>query len=289
MIAICSIFQNEAPYLKEWIEYHRLIGVDHFFLFNDRSSDDFYNVLNPYIEAKIVDLFECNCKEGQRHFINQRIAHVRGLNAAKGRYDWVAFIDPDEFIVPKKEKNLQAMLLPYQKHLGVVISWLKFGTSGIYQLDEQKLMVEQLICCSEINDEDNRITKSIIQIRYLPEEFFNEENIIARGLDLVHFCNWEKYDGLKAKMAGFVSHNGKTQVLLDRSIAQINHYWCRDENFYRNVKVARKARLLHEDFNRPLDWPKEKIESYIEIYNRSKDDSILRFVEDLKNAVVLEK
>ncbi|KIC71464.1 hypothetical protein DB44_DM00010, partial [Candidatus Protochlamydia amoebophila] len=29
-LSVCAIFKNEAPYLKEWIEYHRLIGVKHF-------------------------------------------------------------------------------------------------------------------------------------------------------------------------------------------------------------------------------------------------------------------
>lgn len=25
-LAICAIFKNEAPYLKEWIEFHRILG-----------------------------------------------------------------------------------------------------------------------------------------------------------------------------------------------------------------------------------------------------------------------
>lgn len=29
-LAAAAIFQDEAPYLKEWIEYHKLIGVEHF-------------------------------------------------------------------------------------------------------------------------------------------------------------------------------------------------------------------------------------------------------------------
>lgn len=283
MIAVCSIFQNEAPYLKEWIEYHCVIGVDHFFLFNDRSTDDFEAVLKPYIDNKIVDLYDCPCQQSERHFLNQRRAHVRGLNAAKGTYDWVAFVDTDEFIVPKNKRSIQELLSPYKENLGVIISWLKFGTSGIYELDKNKLMLEQLVRCSELNDEDNRITKSIIQIRYLADEFFNEKYVIDNQLDVVHFCRWEKYDGLKAKMAGYISCNGREQVWLDRLLAQINHYWCRDEKFYREVKVPRKARLLNEDFNRPLEWPESKIESYLEIYNRCEDLSIQGFLSELKN------
>ncbi|WP_281510165.1 glycosyltransferase family 92 protein [Muribaculum gordoncarteri] len=35
MFAICAIFRNEARYMREWIEYHLLIGVDHIFLYNN--------------------------------------------------------------------------------------------------------------------------------------------------------------------------------------------------------------------------------------------------------------
>lgn len=33
-LAIATIFKNNAPFLKEWIEYHRMQGVKHFYLYN---------------------------------------------------------------------------------------------------------------------------------------------------------------------------------------------------------------------------------------------------------------
>ena len=55
-LSICAFFKNEARYLKEWIEYHRLIGVDHFYLYNNGSTDDFKRVLNPYVRKGVVTL-----------------------------------------------------------------------------------------------------------------------------------------------------------------------------------------------------------------------------------------
>jgi len=46
-LSICTIFKNEARYLREWIEFHRLVGVDHFYLYENRSEDDFAPVLAP--------------------------------------------------------------------------------------------------------------------------------------------------------------------------------------------------------------------------------------------------
>lgn len=44
-IAVCAIFQNQGLYLKEWIEYHGMQGVSHFFLYDHKSTDDSLDVL----------------------------------------------------------------------------------------------------------------------------------------------------------------------------------------------------------------------------------------------------
>ena len=44
-LSFCSIFKNEAPYMKEWIEYHLLVGVDHFYLYNNNSTDKLIKTL----------------------------------------------------------------------------------------------------------------------------------------------------------------------------------------------------------------------------------------------------
>jgi len=38
-LSICAIFKDEAPYLPEWIEFHRLVGVERFFLYDNGSGD----------------------------------------------------------------------------------------------------------------------------------------------------------------------------------------------------------------------------------------------------------
>ena len=40
-VSLCLIFKNEAPFLKEWLDYHLTVGVDHFYLYNNNSDDDF--------------------------------------------------------------------------------------------------------------------------------------------------------------------------------------------------------------------------------------------------------
>ena len=53
-LSICAIYRDEAPYLREWIEFHRLVGVERFFLYDNVSEDDHLEVLAPYLEDGIV-------------------------------------------------------------------------------------------------------------------------------------------------------------------------------------------------------------------------------------------
>ena len=61
--AICSMFKNEAKFLKEWIEFHRLIGAEHFYLYNNESTDNYLEVLKPYIDKNIVELIDWESTE----------------------------------------------------------------------------------------------------------------------------------------------------------------------------------------------------------------------------------
>ena len=48
-LAACTIYRDDAAYLAEWIEFHRLMGVERFFLYDNGSTDDHREVLAPYL------------------------------------------------------------------------------------------------------------------------------------------------------------------------------------------------------------------------------------------------
>ena len=57
-LSVAAIFKNESLNLKEWIEHYLLHGVDHIYLINDNSSDEYEQILKPYIEKHIITLFK---------------------------------------------------------------------------------------------------------------------------------------------------------------------------------------------------------------------------------------
>jgi len=52
-VAICAIVKDERRYLAEWIAYHSVIGFDHFFLYDNGSSDTTLAILRRARERGI--------------------------------------------------------------------------------------------------------------------------------------------------------------------------------------------------------------------------------------------
>lgn len=96
-LAIVAILKNEGPYLKEWLDYHLLAGVDHFYLYDNDSTDNQAEVAAPYVGAGLVDYIPAPGKAAQMFTYNEALKHF------KFQCRYMAFIDGDEFIFPKTQ------------------------------------------------------------------------------------------------------------------------------------------------------------------------------------------
>ena len=57
-LSICAVYRDEAPYLREWVEFHRLVGVERFFLYDNNSGDEHREVLAPYVDDGSVTIHD---------------------------------------------------------------------------------------------------------------------------------------------------------------------------------------------------------------------------------------
>ena len=48
-LSVVSIFKNESHIRQEWIEHYLTEGVEHFYLIDNGSSDQYQIVLEPYL------------------------------------------------------------------------------------------------------------------------------------------------------------------------------------------------------------------------------------------------
>ena len=115
-IVIAAIFKGEDQYLNEWIEFHKIVGVEHFFLYDNGDSDSSRKILAPYIKEGLVTYIpfpEFNEKIIRSKYGGRNFSRLSMQNLAMGdcvknyskHFKWLVKIDIDEFLYP---------LLPYE-------------------------------------------------------------------------------------------------------------------------------------------------------------------------------
>lgn len=128
-IAIVAIAKNEGAYVKEWIEYHRLVGINKFYFYDNESNDDTFEVLMPYIESKIVEYVFISGKSKQLD------AYDDAIRKHKDECRWMAFIDLDEYLFPMQplkpiHEIVNRLVLKAGKGAaGIGVNWAIFGSS----------------------------------------------------------------------------------------------------------------------------------------------------------------
>lgn len=123
-IAICAIVKNEARYFAEWLEYHKLVGVEHFYIYNNNIVDDgLLEICAAYHDC--VTLIDWPLQADQ-----QRQAYQDYIGKYSSNARWTAFIDGDEFIVYKGAGDLLGYLGASGDVNAFVMRWVIFGTNG---------------------------------------------------------------------------------------------------------------------------------------------------------------
>jgi hypothetical protein len=131
-LSICSLYKDHADYLREWIEFHRLVGVERFFLYDNESSDEHADVLAPYVEHGIVQVHHWPTPPSVERGVPWSIIGAFDDCIARHRGDsrWIAFLDVDEFLFSPTGRPLPEVLSSFEEFAGVEVSRLDFGPSG---------------------------------------------------------------------------------------------------------------------------------------------------------------
>ena len=257
-LAVCTIFKDCSPYLKEWIEYHRLVGVEHFYLYDNSSHDHPKRILKKYIDKGIVTLIHWPNRNqeswGDRVMAwvdtTQLPAYQHGCHLAKTKVKWLAFIDSDEFLVPMSSLTLKELLAAHEEAPGICLNWAVYGTSGVYDIPANQLMIELLTKRARLDDPINRHTKSIVK----PTEF----NGWSWAPHAAHY------------------RNEASPYLVPMDEARVNHYINRTVKFFYEHKIDNKERMDN------VTWDEERTQQFLSLGNDEEDLTMERFVPKLR-------
>jgi hypothetical protein len=232
-LAICAVFKNEAPFLLEWIAYHRAIGFDRFFLYDNDSTDGGADLIRRSALGAAVRVVHWPRRPGQlaayRHFIYNHAAD----------FDWVAFIDIDEFLLPMRGDGIRE-LLP---------AWRDFSAV---------LVIENYVMRSPDSLPVNRHIKSFVRCSALLDVTENPHEFQVRG----PVCDTA---GRPAEMVGIRNVACHANLVL-------HHYMTRSRQDWM-AKIRRGSAMF--EYSEPK-YKQELFEHFVDV-STVRDDAIGRF------------
>jgi hypothetical protein len=153
---VCAIFRNEAPYLAEWIAFHRLQGAERFWLYDNRSDDDWRSAISA--QADVVQVTPWTITPGQIS------AYEDCIRRHRREARWIAFLDLDEFLFSPTGRPVADVLRDFERHAAVAVNWRMYGTNG-HEEPPEGLVIENYLLRGTDSHPDNRWVKAIVDPR----------------------------------------------------------------------------------------------------------------------------
>lgn len=138
---IVGCMKDEAPYILEWVAYHRMIGVDHFLIYTNGCSDGTSELLDRLQALGILQHRNNDNWKGnspQQYALNQSLKEPVIKQA-----DWVIHIDVDEFM---NVRCGNGTLVDFFDHVpdatNVAMTWRLFGHNGVTTLNDRPVIAQ---------------------------------------------------------------------------------------------------------------------------------------------------
>jgi len=254
--------KGEDEFIEEWLIYHRLLGADHFFLYDNDSKLPLRSLLSAYESfVTVIDWpGDPTVSWPGRNLQTKTFTHALVCKAAS--YTWVTFLDPDEFIVLRKHDSLPAFLSSFENVGSVRLNWHVFGHNGYYE-NPRRLVTAAL---TRRMAAPSPRTKAISR----PEAI--------SSIDSAHYCRlkrgWRTADA-NGRLYSETLYPGKTEC------AHINHYQCR--SFLAWMGRIRRGDVSFDRSNVPADqrWRLDEhlcLRQFVETVARDKNELVDEFM-----------
>jgi hypothetical protein len=256
-LSVCAIVKDENSYLPEWIAYHRAVGVEHFYIYDNESGTPVARTLGREVGQGVATVMAWKGKAQQGPAYEDCLARRRRDSF------WIAFVDVDEFLLPKKGDSLPEALRGFEPYGGVGFNWQTFGSAGLMLRPVEQLQIEAFTRRSVRRYSMNNHVKSVVQPRKAgkyrdPHSFAYEPGA---------YCVNERGQRIDTAFNEPPLHE----------VVQVNHYIIRSRE-----EAVRKARRGAADGSaKTLDT----LERWDRELNIEEDRDIVRFAPAVRKAL----
>ena len=225
------LFTNARDESKilEWVVHHQNLGFTHIYIFDHKSISPIKNILknNTNVTVNRIDT----------NIIKARLIINAHKVAVTKKYDWMLYLDSDEFLILNKHDKVSDFLNMYNNYDQVGINWLMFGSNNLNnKLNNDQTMLESYTKCQ------NRLNphiKTFLNLRNkkvwpLTPHVYKLKNM-NKSVDV-------EFKPLNKKTPYF-NHIGKSY---NDVTAYIAHYYYQSYETY----ISRKIKLPRDDNNK---------------------------------------
>ncbi|KAM0753574.1 hypothetical protein T439DRAFT_353361 [Meredithblackwellia eburnea MCA 4105] len=182
-ISTCTVTLSDERFIGEWLLFHRLIGVDHFYLYEVNGTDLIRHALAPWVKAGIVTLH--GFSNELPNYQTSAMDHCSKTYASST--EWLAMIDTDEFLFPTGSLNtmnndireVPPPLLPmlfdkhglYRRARALLVSRETFKNGGYQELEPHSSVMSAQVYREARHTRDEEkftFTKNILHTNFGP-------------------------------------------------------------------------------------------------------------------------
>lgn len=258
-LGITTIQRDRAPWIKEWVAFHYLVGFRKFYIFLHKCSDDTEKILTDLKKKFDIKIFIVDSGLERPQLSSYQDSYVKFGDEV----DWMAFIDADEFLFPASDTSIETALREFsgRKISALGVYWSCFGSSGHIQ-EPKGLIIENYKFKAREGYANNRHIKSIVH--------GGQGDSVKPGDPHIFRTPLGTYDeNLRPVNSGWTDYEPTYEKF------RINHYVTQSRSFFLNFKCKVD----------PPDGAPIRDESYWEEHDRNEvlDNSMDKFAEPLKN------
>jgi hypothetical protein len=252
--SVCTTYQNHASYILEWLEFHRLVGAERFFLYDNGSTDDSREILRPFVRDGTAIIHDWPGTARQfaalKHCVEEHRSDSR----------WIAFVDVDEFLFSPTGRPVPEILVDYEAWPGVGVNLALFGTSW-HRKRPPGLVVENYVLRGD-NPEHTQI-KSIVDPTRVKD---------VVGAHSFLYTDSYAVDEKYRRVNGWLTESVSIERL------RINHYYTKSEE-----EVRDKWATPRPDNGKMR--PAEHLPLVLSSYNTVQDETIQMYLPALQAAL----
>lgn len=225
-ISILSMFKNEAMIMEEWIQHYISEGIEHFYLIDNGSTDNYDLIIKKYAEKITLVIDSSRDKDETQPLLFNR--HF--LSRSKIETEWLLVCDMDEYIysrngyrtikeyINKVPENIDCILLP----------WKNFGNNGV------DMHPDSIISTFIRREDEIEFKKRIVEENWFghSKSLFRTKNVTRLNTHIpilvIENIRFSDFTGIDMK-----KYDGSCQPL------HLNHYQHMSYHYYTKVKMIR--------------------------------------------------